>query len=63
MHQQKLVCYGGNYDQYVITRREKEEHQRKAHQWEQVAGQGREGRGGLVGGELRGANSQRIERQ
>ncbi|KAJ4460321.1 putative ABC transporter F family member 1 [Paratrimastix pyriformis] len=36
MYQQKLTVYGGNYDQYITTRSEKEEYQRKAHQWEQA---------------------------
>jgi ATP-binding cassette subfamily F protein 2 len=31
----KLKYYGGNYDQYVITRAEKEENQAKQYEWEQ----------------------------
>ena len=35
MHNGKLVCYEGNYDQYCITREEKETHQMKRFQSEQ----------------------------
>jgi ATP-binding cassette subfamily F protein 2 len=35
LYNQKLVYYGGNYDQYVQTRSEKEENQMKQFNWEQ----------------------------
>ena len=35
MHLKKLTFYGGNYDQYCITREEKESNQMKKYQWEQ----------------------------
>jgi len=35
LHNQKLVYYGGNYDQYVTTRKELEEHQMKQYYREQ----------------------------
>jgi len=35
LHNQKLVYYGGNYDQYVTTRQELEEHQMKQYNREQ----------------------------
>ncbi|CAG9572767.1 putative ATP-binding cassette protein subfamily F,member 2 [Leishmania major strain Friedlin] len=35
MHLKKLNCYDGNYDQYCITREEKESNQMKKYQWEQ----------------------------
>eukprot|EP01123_Difflugia_compressa_P003390 TRINITY_DN143_c1_g1_i1.p1 TRINITY_DN143_c1_g1~~TRINITY_DN143_c1_g1_i1.p1 ORF type:complete len:628 (+),score=134.61 TRINITY_DN143_c1_g1_i1:56-1939(+) len=35
LHNQDLIYYGGNYDQYVITRKELEEHQMKQYYREQ----------------------------
>eukprot|EP01027_Heterolobosea_sp_BB2_P010164 GEZU01014945.1.p1 GENE.GEZU01014945.1~~GEZU01014945.1.p1 ORF type:complete len:579 (+),score=253.95 GEZU01014945.1:136-1872(+) len=35
IHNKKLVYYGGNYDTYVKTRAELEEHQMKMYNWEQ----------------------------
>jgi len=35
LHNQKLIYYGGNYDQYVITRKELEDHQMKQYYREQ----------------------------
>jgi len=35
MHQKRLDYYGGNYDQFCVTRKEKEDHQQKRYQWEQ----------------------------
>jgi len=35
LHNQKLMYYGGNYDQYVITRKELEDHQMKQYYREQ----------------------------
>ena len=35
LHQKKLEYFGGNYDSYVRTRREKEEAQMKQYSWEQ----------------------------
>lgn len=34
IHQKQLCYYGGNYDSYVQTRSEMEEHQMKRYQWE-----------------------------
>ncbi|XP_049848929.1 ATP-binding cassette sub-family F member 2-like [Schistocerca gregaria] len=35
LHNGRLIPYGGNYDQYVRTRSNKEENQMKRYQWEQ----------------------------